>query len=183
MADISTNLSRSRVKRNLPLAFKMVFGALLYVFIAAAVFTTFWIIFNVFDQLLFFSPVVSFYLPGDAVTGFILTTIISVLMGIIVSMNLYLIRNSKVKLDKSLLSGSILSIASSSCIGCSSLGFVVIATLRSFGVVATDFLTNYQIPLRLASIAVLLCALYSMHIKITRSCNSNIFTNNKISSE
>ena len=75
--------------------------------IAAAVFTIFWVIFNVFDQLLFFSPVVTFYLPEDAVTGFIITNVTSVLMGILVAMNVYVIRNSKIKLDRSLFSGSI----------------------------------------------------------------------------
>jgi hypothetical protein len=30
--------------------------------------TIFWIVFNVFEQLLFFSPIVVFYLPEDAIT-------------------------------------------------------------------------------------------------------------------
>ena len=69
---------------SVPLAFKMVFLNPVYIAIAAAVFTIFWIIFNIFDQLLFFSPVFTFYLPEDTVTGFIITNITSVLMGILV---------------------------------------------------------------------------------------------------
>ena len=42
----------------------MVFSKWPYVAIAGVVATGFWIIFNVFDQLLFFSPVLFFYLPG-----------------------------------------------------------------------------------------------------------------------
>jgi len=148
----------------------MVFLNRLYIAIAAAVFTTFWIIFNVFDQLLFFSPVWSFYLPDDAITGFVITNITSVLMGILIAMNIYVIRNSKIRLDRSLFSGSILGIASSACASCSSIGFLIISTLGGFGIFATDFLTNYQIPLRIVSITILLWALYSVHNKITKPC-------------
>ena len=51
-----------------------------YVALTGAVSSVFWVIFCVFDQLLFFSPVFVFYLPDDAVTGFILSTIISILL-------------------------------------------------------------------------------------------------------
>jgi hypothetical protein len=95
-----SNISKKResvtsLKTSIPLAFNVVFSKSVYIGIAAAVFTTFWIIFNVFDQLLFFSPVVTFYLPEDVVTGFVITNVTSVLMGILVAMNVYVIRNSK----------------------------------------------------------------------------------------
>jgi hypothetical protein len=119
--DNNTLTALTSLKTTIPLVFGMVFSNRLYIAIAAAVFTTFWIIFNVFDQLLFFSPIVTFYLPDDAITGFVLTNITSVLMGILVAMNVYAIRNSKLRLDKSMVSGSILSIASSACASCSRL--------------------------------------------------------------
>lgn len=109
--------------------------------------------------------------------GFILTNITSILIGILVAMNVCVIRNSKIRLDKSLLSGSILGIASSACASCSSIGFLVISTFGGFGVLATDFLTNYQTPLRITSICVLVWALYSVHNRITKSCIlDNAFT-------
>jgi hypothetical protein len=157
----------------IPLAFRMVFRNYLYIAIAGGVFVIFWILFNLFDQLLFFSPVLTFYLPGDAVTGFIITNITSALMGILVAMNVYVVVNAKVRLDKSLFSGSILGIASSTCASCSSIGSLLISAFGGFGVVATDFLTNYQTPLRLVSIAILLWALYSIHNKITKPCILN----------
>lgn len=176
---INRRESLSMLKTTIPLAFKMVFSNPVYITIAAAVFTIFWIAFNVFDQLLFFSPVVTFYLPDDAIAGFIVTNITSVLMGVLVAMNVYVIRNSELKLDKSLFSGSILGIASSTCASCSSIGFLVISTFGGFGIMATDFLTNYQIPLRIVSISILLWALYSVHNKITKPCIFDSFTNNK----
>ena len=163
----------TNLKVTIPLAFRMIFRNPFYIAIAAGVFVAFWILFNVFDQLLFFSPVVTFYLPDDAITGFIITNITSALMGVLVAMNVYVIRNTKVKLDKSLFSGSILGIASITCASCSSIGSLLISTFGGFGIVATDLLTNYQTPLRLVSIAILLWALYSIHMKITKPCIFN----------
>lgn len=94
-------------------------------------------------------------------------------MGILVAMNAYVIRNSKLRLDRSTFSGSILGIGSSACASCSSIGFLIISTFGGFGIFATDFLTNYQTPLRIISIAILLWALYSVHNKITRPCIFN----------
>jgi hypothetical protein len=148
----------------------MVFSNRHYIAITAAVFTIFCIIFNVFDQLLFFSPIVTFYLPDDAVTGFILTNITSVLMGILVAMDVYVIRNSKLRLDKSIVSGSILAIASSACASCSSIGFLVISMFGGFGIITIDLLTNYQTPLRMISIVILLWTLYDIQNKITKPC-------------
>jgi hypothetical protein len=173
------------LKVTIPLAFKMVFSNPGYIAIAAGVFVTFWIIFNVFDQLLFFSPVLTFYLPDDAIAGFIITNITSILMGILIAMNVYVIRNTKIRLDKSLFSGSILGIASSACASCSSIGFLLISTFGGFGIFATDFLTNYQTPLRLVSVAILSWALYSVHNKITKPCifNDKYSKNNRLQQE
>ena len=132
----------------------------------------FWIVFNVFDQLLFFSPVVTFYLPGDAVGGFILSNVTAILVGAVVSMNLYVIRHSKgLKTGiMSLFSGSSLSVLSSTCASCSSLGFLLISTFGGLGVTASTYLTNYQVPLRVVSILLLIWAYYSISRKLTRSC-------------
>src|SRR5438067_5934378 len=156
----NTFTALASLKTTIPLVFRMVFSNPLYIAIAAAVFTTFWIIFNVFDQLLFFSPIVTFYLPDDAVTGFILANITSLLMGILVAMNVYVISNSKLRLDKSMVSGSILAIASSACASCSSIGFLIVSMFGGFGMVTIDLLTNYQTHFRVISIVILLWALY-----------------------
>jgi len=168
----NTLTALTSLKTTIPLVFGMVFSSdRLYVAIAAAVFATFWIVLNVFDQLLFFSPVVTFYLPDDTITGFILTNITSVLMGILVAMNVYIFRNSiRLKFDKSIFSGSLLAIASSACASCSSIGFLVTSTFGGFGIVTIDLLTNYQTPLRVISILILLWALYHVQNKIIKPC-------------
>jgi hypothetical protein len=159
----------------LPIALKTVYfsNPFLYILVTAFVFSAFWIFFNLMDQLLFFSPVLFFYLPEDAIIGFVLTNVIAFLLGIVVSMNVYAIRNSKLKLDKSLFSGSLIGIASGVCVSCSSVGFLIISTFGGAGIVATGFLTNYQTPLRLLSVFIIIWAFYTVHNRITRSCMLN----------
>ena len=159
----------------LPLPIRIVFSSALYIALTIAIAVGFWIIFNVFEQLLFFWPVWVFYLPEDAVIGFVLTNITAILIGILVSMNVYVIKHSRLKITKSssLFSGTSLSILSSTCISCSSIGFLLISTFGGLGIVVSNFLSTYQIPLRIISIAILLFALYSIHIRITKSCVVN----------
>jgi hypothetical protein len=153
-------------------AFKIVYRSnpILYTGITILVFISFWIFFNIFDELLFFSPIFYFYLPEDAIVGFVFTNIIALLLGIVVSMNIYLIKNLKLKIDKSLISGSFLGIVTSVCASCSSIGFIIISTFGGVGIVATAFLTNYQIPLRVISIVIMIYALYAINKRITGSC-------------
>jgi hypothetical protein len=132
--------------------------------------TFFWIILNVAAELLFFSPVWVFYLPDDAIFGFILTNITAVLVGIVVSMNIFIMKNSKLKLSKSLFSGTSIGLISSTCISCSSIGFALVSTFGGIGILISNFLSIYEIPLRIISIAILVYAIYSAHNRITKSC-------------
>ena len=155
-------------------SFKMVFSTWIYVIFAVATTVTFWIVANIFDQLLFFSPIVIFYLPDDAVVGFILVNITAILLGIVVSMNIYVFRHSKMKINTaSFFTGSSLSVLSSTCVSCSSLGFFLISTLGAAGVTASSFVSNYQTPLRLLSLTFLIWAYYSISSKLTKSCMIN----------
>jgi hypothetical protein len=149
---------------------KVVFSIPLYTALSVSITAGFWILFNVFDQLIFFYPIWIFYLPVDAINGFILTVIISILLGIVTSMNVYVLRHSKFQLSKPIFSGTALSLISSTCASCSSTGFLIISTFGGIGVFATNFLSAYQIPLRLISIGILLFALYTVHGRIAKSC-------------
>ena len=172
-----------RIIRAMLLSIKIVFINGLYIAVAGAVAAIFWIIFNIFDQLLFFSPVFVFYLPQDAFIGFILSNITAILLGIVVSMNIYVLKHldrSRISLT-SFFSGSTISVLSSTCASCSSLGFLLVSTFGGVGITASTILSNYQIPLRIVSIALLIWAFYSISIKLTKSCSINYKTadNNK----
>ncbi|MDE1818626.1 MAG: hypothetical protein KGI19_08495 [Thaumarchaeota archaeon] len=153
---------------------KTVFLDKIYVFIAVSVAVPFWITFNVFDQLLFFSPSVIFYMRDGAWPGFMLSTAAAMLTGIVVSMNIYALRHSISKSLGSLFSGSSVGVATSMCVSCSSIALFLTTSLGTAGLVVSTFLSNYQIHLRLLSIIILIWAYYSVHKKITASCSTKI---------
>jgi hypothetical protein len=86
-------------------------------------------------------------------------------------MNVYLFRKLSARGNKTpFLSGSTLGTVSSMCAGCSSVGFYLAATFGTAGVAASTFLSNYQLPLRLLAIGLLVWAYYSAHRRIAKSC-------------
>ncbi len=156
------------------LPLKIVFSKWTYILIAFITGLVFWIVSSIFDQLLFFTPIVIFYLPEDAVVGFILATITAILSGVVVSINIYLFKNTKLKIKTaSFFSGSSLGVLSSTCASCSSLGFLLVSTLGAAGVTASTFLSNYQTPLRILSIALLVWAYYSIGLRLVASCKTS----------
>ena len=169
---ILPKLSGSRPHLTIWSSIRIVFSNWHYVVIVGVISTILWIVFSISDQLLFFTPIFVFYLPDDAVTGFILSTITTILLSIVVSMNVYVLRRSKgLKINiKSFFSGSTLSVLSSTCASCSSLGFLLVSTFGGIGIAASAFLSNYKIPLRILSIALLIWALYSICNKLNKSC-------------
>ena len=93
-------------------------------------------------------------------------------------MNVYVFKYSKQRRNlTSLFSWSSISVISSACASCSSIGLLLVTTLGGIGVSALTFLSNYQIPLRLVSIMLLICAYYSISNKLTKNCIINY--NNK----
>lgn len=141
----------------------------------------FWILFASFDQLLFFSPILTFYLPEDAIENFILSSITAAILGMVISMNVYALNQRRhhsssmknIKKSKktsitstasSLFSGSSLSILSTVCASCSSsLGFILTSIFGTgLGISVSTFLSNYQAPLRVVSVLILLWSWYSI---------------------
>src|SRR6266511_4640567 len=149
----SNPASPTRSRSSFFLSFMMVFSKWQYIMMASITALVFWIVSSIFDQLLFFTPILIFYLPDDAVVGFALAIITSILLGIVVSMNVYIFKHTKLKIKTaSFFSGSSIGVLSSTCASCSSLGFFLASTLGAAGVTASNFLSNYQTPMRLLSI-------------------------------
>jgi hypothetical protein len=98
----SSNTTKTRVKQSLIqklgsilASVKLVFSHWTYITLAGTIAAIFWIIFNVFEQLLFFYPIIVFYLPEDAIVGFILSSTTASLLGMVVSMNVYVLKHSR----------------------------------------------------------------------------------------
>ena len=154
----------------IPFSVKMVFSNVYYFILAAAISISFWIFFSIFDQLLFFSPILYFYLPDDAIPKFIASTIISVLLGIVISMNIFTFKFLKLRFSKSLFSAGGLGILTGSCASCSSLGFVLISSMGGIGITFSSFISNYELHLQILSVAILIYGLISIDSKLTKNC-------------
>ena len=117
-----------------------------------------------------FSPFLAFYVPSDMLGIFFLSCINSILVGILVNFNLHIIRNLKLRISKSALSGTTISIISSTCASCSTFAFTIASTLGGLGFVVTNFLSGNQILIREISTLVLLFAVCTCYIKIRNNC-------------
>jgi hypothetical protein len=149
---------------------RIVFADWKYVALAIALAGGFWTLFDVFDQLLFFSPVLTFYLPSDAYANFVLSFVTAGLLGLVLAMNVYIFKNSAVKVGKSIFSGSALTIVPSACAGCTSAGFFLVSTFGVAGATASSMLAEYQLPFRVAGLGLLIWAYSSTHRRLAQSC-------------
>ncbi len=86
---------------------------------------------------------------------FLLSFINSLLVGILVILNLHMLRNLRLRISKSALSGTTLSIISTACAGCTTPGLTLASTFGAVGIVASNLLLNNQILIREISTAIL----------------------------
>jgi len=80
-------------------------------------------------------------------------------VAVLVNFNLHIIRDLKLRISKSALSGTTISVISSTCAICSTLGFRLVSTFGGIGIAASNFLSSNQILIREISTVVLLFAL------------------------
>lgn len=151
-------------------SFKIVFSNVYYLLLAATVTISFWIIFNIFDQLLFLYPIMFFYLPEDAFVKFTTSTIISILLGIVITMNIFTFKYMRLRFSRSLFSAGSLGILTGSCASCSSLGFVLASSVGGVGLTFSSFISTYEIHLQILSIVILIYAIISINKKLTKNC-------------
>ena len=144
----------------------------LYLIIASIAGFVFWIVTNTFDNILFFSPYLAFYVPNDMLGVFFLSCINSILVAVLVNFNLHIIRDLKFRISKSAVAGTTISIISSACASCSTLGFILASTFGGLAVVVSNFLSGNQTIIREISTLILLIAVCTCYIKIRESCKS-----------
>lgn len=144
----------------------------LYLIIASIAGFVFWIVTNTFDNILFFSPYLAFYVPNDMIGVFFLSCINSILVAVLVNFNLHIIRDLKFRISKSAVAGTTISVISSACASCSTLGFILASTFGGLAVVVSNFLSGNQTIIREISTLILLIAVCTCYIKIRESCKS-----------
>jgi len=126
---------------------------------------------SIISEYIFLEPYLVIYVPIDSIFPFSLIVAVSVLSGMVLTMNIYrvrILRNSTKKMGGGVL-GSIIGSSAGAC-GCGPVGFAIISSFGSIGGAAAAFLTNYEIPLRLTALAIMGLTLYTTSRSISIEC-------------
>ena len=149
----------------------MVFSNYSYVLLAGIIFVSMLIPLSILSEFLFIEPFFVIHVIEDRTFSFTLLIAISFMSAVVIPMNIYRIRTlqkSTTKIGGSLL-GSIIGASAGIC-SCGPIGFSIISTFGTVAGTATAFLTNYEIPLRLASLGLLCLVYYTTAKSISVEC-------------
>lgn len=126
----------------------------------------------VLSEFLFLDPYVIGHIPPGTEVGFVLILAISILSGFVIPMNVYrmvTLRGGRTKMGSGIM-GSMVGTAAGAC-SCGPVGFAIISTFGSAGSAAASFLTNYEIPVRIAAVAVLAVTVYTTSRSLKTECS------------
>lgn len=151
--------------------FKIVYSNKKYLYLSCTIFVVLLVSLSIVSEFIFLSPILVFHVPAYAFVDFVLIATISTLSGIVASLSIYRIRMMKNSLKRSGIGffGSIIGAGAGAC-SCGSLGFSIVSIFGTIGGTVTSFLTNYETPLRLISIAILCYTYYVSAKDITSKC-------------
>lgn len=124
------------------------------------------------SEFLFLEPYVIGHVPPGTEAGFILIILITALSGFVIPMNIYrivMLSTSKTRMGGGLV-GTIVGTAAGAC-SCGPVGFAIISTFGSVGSAASSFLTNYEIPIRIAALCILVFTIYTTHRSLKTECS------------
>ena len=139
--------------------------------LAGIIFVCMFIPLSILSEFLFIEPFIIFHVIEDRIVSFALIASISLMSAIVIPMNIYRIRtlqNNMTKISGSVL-GSIIGASAGIC-SCGPIGFSIISTFGTVAGTATAFLTNYEMPLRLASLGLLCLVYYTTAKSISFEC-------------
>ena len=153
---------------------KLVFSNFKFITLSITIFISLMITLLFVSEFIFFEPFFISHLPIGSELGFVLILILSILSALVIPMNLYRIthlKNSKQKMGGSIV-GSIVGSIAGAC-SCGPIGFAVISTFGSVGATATAFLTNYEIPIRIIAIGILIITYFTTIKSLKTECQMN----------
>ncbi len=153
---------------------KLVFSNFKYLILASTIFVSMLIGLLILSEFIFLEPYVVAHLPSGSELGFVLIVILSALSALVIPMNIFrinILKSSKRKMGGGIF-GSIIGAAAGAC-SCGPIGFAVISTFGSVGATATAFLTNYEIPLRIIAIAILVVTYFTTVKSLKVECKLN----------
>ena len=141
-----------------------------YILISITIFLSLFFPLITISEFLFFEPFLVFSIYPETIISFLLIVTLSFLSALAVSMNLYrvkLIKETR-KIGSSII-GTIIGASAGAC-SCGPIAFSVITTFGTVGSIASSFLTIYEIPIRLASIGILIVVIYVTTKSLSREC-------------
>ena len=154
--------------------FKVVFSNFKFLILSLVIFSSMLTILLLISEFIFLEPYFVTHIPSGSELGFILIITLSALSALVIPMNLFRItnlKNSKQKMSGSIF-GSIVGSVAGAC-SCGPIGFAVISTFGSVGATATAFLTNYEIPIRVVAIAILVITYFTTIKSLKTECKVN----------
>ena len=153
---------------------KLVFSNPTYLIISSVIFVFMLIGLLIMSEYIFLEPYVVSHIPSGTEFGFVLIVIISLLSSLVLPMNIFrinILKSSKQKMSGGVF-GSIIGAAAGAC-SCGPIGFAVISTFGSVGATATAFLTNYEIPIRIIAIVILIITYFTTVKSLKVECKIN----------
>lgn len=141
---------------------KLVFSNYKYIGLSIVIFVPMLIGLLLLSEYIFLEPYVISHLPKGTELGFVLIVMLSALSALVIPMNIFrinILKSSKQKMSGGIF-GSIIGAAAGAC-SCGPVGFAVISTFGSVGATATAFLTSYELPIRIAAIAILVITCFT----------------------
>ena len=153
---------------------KLVFSNPTYLIISSVIFVFMLVGLLIMSEYIFLEPYVVSHIPSGTEFGFVLIVIISLLSSLVLPMNIFrinILKSSKQKMSGGVF-GSIIGAAAGAC-SCGPIGFAVISTFGSVGATATAFLTNYEIPIRIIAIVILIITYFTTVKSLKVECKIN----------
>ena len=153
---------------------KLVFSNFKYTLLASAIFVSMMVGLLILSEYIFLEPYVVSHLPSGTEFGFVLIVILSALSALVIPMNIFrisILKSSKQKMGGGII-GSIIGAAAGAC-SCGPVGFAIISTFGSVGATATAFVTNYEIPIRIIAIVILVVTYFTTVKSLKVECKIN----------
>ena len=156
-------------------AIKLVFSNFKYLLLTSTIFLSMLFGLLILSEYIFLEPYVVGHIPSGSEIGFILIVVLSALSALVIPMNIFrinILKSSKQKIGGGLF-GSIIGATAGAC-SCGPVGFAIISTFGSVGATATAFLTNYETPIRLVAIAILVITYFTTVKSLKIECKLNL---------
>ena len=152
----------------------LVFSNYRYIALSFAIFVPMLVGLLIISEYVFLEPYVVSHIPKGTELGFLLIVILSGLSSLVIPMNVYrinILKSSKKKMGGGIF-GSIIGAVAGAC-SCGPIGFAIISTFGTVGATASAFLTNFEIPIRITAIGLLLLTYYTTDKSLKMECRVN----------